>query len=373
MEAIQTLCFRPVQTFSETVFKIDPHISNPVSDGTEKLGDREVYERQRVPIEKSKLFPYTVHGVVLIHTGNPHNKDPLWGTGIMIAPNVVLTAAHNLYDETRPRRQKYPKIQFIPAINGDVSPFGIIDVDPEEIYAPERFISFQSENIACSADDYGIMILNESIGKRTGYFGLKVTQRRELEDKSIQIVGYPGDKVCGKQGVYEQWGAIGKIYFYESQGGLLHHQLSTYHGQSGSGVFVEEGPDQFYVVGVHASGTSNYNTAVWITNERFSQILEWIDESQMRKEMDSTKPVNGNLDSKGLYACQCIARVITPKPSKSRDIFCMIIKLTILMLLVFTAALRCINLRVEVENELKPENKSHWLTYQIKKNQQIRS
>ena len=48
----------------------------------------------RIQIPNSKLYPYCCIGVI---TGK-FGKYPFHGTGFLVASNVVLTCAHNLYD-----------------------------------------------------------------------------------------------------------------------------------------------------------------------------------------------------------------------------------------------------------------------------------
>jgi len=48
----------------------------------------------RKKVETPAQWPNSVHGVLAMNFKN----QTKWGTGILIGPNIVLTAGHNLYD-----------------------------------------------------------------------------------------------------------------------------------------------------------------------------------------------------------------------------------------------------------------------------------
>ncbi len=60
--------------------------------------------------------PYCSLGALMATASN--NKN-IVGTGILISPNLVLTAAHNIYDWNN--NEEYSNIRFLPAANGKYS------------------------------------------------------------------------------------------------------------------------------------------------------------------------------------------------------------------------------------------------------------
>ena len=79
-----------------------------------------------------------------------------------------------------------------------------------------------------------------------------------------------------------------KWFFEDGENGeflINYGDILTSRGQSGCGVFYRaEGINEYYVIGVHALGRARedtYNSATWITRERFNQIRKWIDQSRM--------------------------------------------------------------------------------------------
>jgi len=137
----------------------------------------------RIQVTKTEEWPYSVHGVVAM-TFNGHTA---WGTGTLIGPNIVLTAGHNLYDHTHRCVPDRKSIQFLPAINGQVLPFGAVEV--EQYFISPEFVKEDNQ-------DFGLLVLKEPIGDVTGYFGLACLEENELKTKKINVTGYPGDKVA---------------------------------------------------------------------------------------------------------------------------------------------------------------------------------
>ena len=98
----------------------------------------------------------------------------------MIGTDLVLTAAHNIYD-CKGSKEKYSNIEFIPGIN---EPFGKFQVI--ESYVPDEFLKTWEQ------EDYALLVLDGIPGKYAGYFGLHVAERQLLKGKELNIIGYPG-------------------------------------------------------------------------------------------------------------------------------------------------------------------------------------
>jgi V8-like Glu-specific endopeptidase len=70
------------------------------------------YDR-RVKIADTLEYPYSTIGIIAMrHRGGDYKQ----GTGFLIAPNIVLTCAHNLYDIFT--KKTFYEINFYPAVNG---------------------------------------------------------------------------------------------------------------------------------------------------------------------------------------------------------------------------------------------------------------
>ena len=131
----------------------------------------------------------------------------------MIGPDLVLTAAHNLFSESDRTKEKYTKVEFIPGINEGLTPFGVFKV--VESYVPDEFSETREK------EDYALLVLDGIPGKQSGYFGLHSAEKQEFIGKELWIIGYPGhvrtqDKtnqlqMLSTQGRHQLWGMKGKI------------------------------------------------------------------------------------------------------------------------------------------------------------------
>lgn len=263
---IKTVCFKPKErNWERQSGRLLSKIVNPSND-------------KRVRFTTTDVFPHSVHGIVI--SSKPDGTS-IWGTGVMIAPDIVLTAAYNLYNDEKPIRNPYQNIKFIPGLNGKQAPFGSFDAF--EVYAPEDFVNNRSSHeFGFDPESYGIMVLKEPIGEKTGYFGLHIAEKNTLKSKGISVVGYPGDK-SRQEGYYEQWGETGQILAFEDKN-FVHYQITTYSGQGGSAVFYQASDHEYYVIGIHLGSNEEYKTGTWINRERFDQIQQWVKQSRQKKK-----------------------------------------------------------------------------------------
>ena len=293
---LKTLCFQPNQRKSNRLQNLETcnFKSDPIQEGDyndDEYNFKKIDREVRTRFENTSTFPYSVHGLVRVDRGNGSYRT---GTGILIGPDLVLTAAHNIcdYEETK---QKYASIEFIPGINEEETPFGIFKV--VESYVPDEFPKTWEK------EDYALLILEGAPGNLAGYFGLHVAEQEIIKEKNkeLHIIGYPGYvrtkdernklKFLSKKGRHQLWGMKGEGWLeVDKENGeflINYANILTTGGQSGSGVFYHDKvTGEYYVIGVHIlgrGGEGGYNSGTWITNSRFSQIEKWI--SQARKNL----------------------------------------------------------------------------------------
>ena len=223
-------------------------------------------ERRRV--SPTDVWPYSVHGVVAVRFSGGGGLHQ--GTGTLIGPNIVLTAAHNFYSdrERLDKAQFAESVQFIPAMNGQLCPFLSHKVGKERLRVPDDYGGYGKE-------DYALIFLETSVGETTGYYGLAVLDPEELKTKKINVTGYPGDKILDKPGLHEMWEMGGEASSVGKD--LFGYTISTNSGQSGGGVWYREG-DNCFVVGVHVLGDNLVNQATLMTKERCERIQGWVQE-----------------------------------------------------------------------------------------------
>ena len=238
-------------------------------------------EDERFKIADTMIYPFSAICALKLYF--PHQNDPPFaGSGALISPNVVLTCAHNFYDQ-KAKAQAY-KVQVAPAQpKPHTFPFG--EFDAKEILYPKEF---QENPIA--ALDFGAVILDKAIGEETGYFRVLEARSEDFSRFLLHLTGYPA--------MIKYDGGTSKIMWTHSAGmrsitdGELRYFIDTSGGNSGSPVYFYEGnnPDlPPSIVAVHSGGRpdyptpsrpAEYNMGAHITGEVFETILGWIEKGK---------------------------------------------------------------------------------------------
>lgn len=224
--------------------------------------------------EQAEGFPYHATGQVKAIFG----QYVVYGTGILINRQYVLTAAHNLY---HPDLQCFAGgVKFFPGkcSNKDKAPWKCSGkywkIHPKYLFNKSK------------THDIGIFKLKEPVRKALGWYGLRVYDPTKLSGKKITIRGYPDGDPDNDQDEY-------KDYYHrlcESRGRIepisharrMSYKVDTLVGHSGSGIEIQvrkkrKGTD-YYCVGVHAYGGEKENWGVRICKYRFKDIKRWIRE-----------------------------------------------------------------------------------------------
>ena len=280
-EGIKTKSVKP--TLPEEK-KSDSQAPAPIAlDNTKEANNCEWFGKQGMKqVPNTTVWPYSAIGLVSFTGGGR-------GTGVLIGPDVVLTAAHNVRQCTaktqltaEKRTEQVPKqVHFFPGIDGH-------EYEVDRIFV--RKDSWLTDNECPELEeDYALLFLKHSVGITAGYFGLAVLNDDCIKMKKINVTGYPSypplgvDKPDKRQ---VMWGMdipcgkcvdIGQPASGLRTSGRIGYNIETHKGQSGAGVFYNGGED-CYIVAVHVIGggsmPNNYGTR--ITMDRYKKIKEWI-------------------------------------------------------------------------------------------------
>jgi V8-like Glu-specific endopeptidase len=215
--------------------------------------------RKRVPNPKETHSAY----VRLKITYNKHAIG--YGSGTMVGRHHILTCGHNIYDWAN--GLKWPKkIEVQPALNDIEAPFGSINVI--KAFTFKEWVQDQN-----SAFDMGILVLESSIGLRTGWEGMLSTSDGDLMRRQVDITGYPGDLSEDCSRLYTMEHRLKTVETDE-----LSYEIDTYSGQSGSPISTISAKGR-YIIGVHTRGIGekmDANSGVRITQNKFSILTQWI-------------------------------------------------------------------------------------------------
>jgi V8-like Glu-specific endopeptidase len=228
------------------------------------------------------------------------------GTGILISPRFVLTAAHLLHGSEKDARGQWVDIEaeyvvVTPARNqnspsGNDQPFGQFEARGWRLPAKYRPRSADAWKY-----DYAVIELKEPAGaKRAQVLGdkmlcfwgsrecggntqLEVLGTRELAGKTAYTAGYPADLGKGTR-LYSTSGMLSSLDIL-GRHGIMNYDADGCPGQSGSPIWIERDGKQ-YLVGIFTkvgtgydavTGTVLLNSAVRITQEVFEQISRWFE------------------------------------------------------------------------------------------------
>jgi V8-like Glu-specific endopeptidase len=174
------------------------------------------------------------------------------GTGWFIAPQTLVTAAHNVHDRIHGPAQR---IVVTPGFHQGAAPFKqalvvAADLNPGWARAFTREL------------DFALIFIPQSLG--VGFFGFSAASDQGLRNVLVNISGYPIDRP------FTQMYDAGRISDVDSN--FLYHTIDTEGGQSGAPIFWSD-RDSRIGLGIHtygASGVDPTNVARRITPDLFA-------------------------------------------------------------------------------------------------------
>jgi monoamine oxidase len=248
------------------------------------------------------------------------------GTGILIGPSHVLTAAHVFDDASLEvdgsiRKVPVARVRVSPARNGDNTSHPLGAAYSKAFHRPQHFTA---EN------DYALIVLDRDLSQAThksmkgrlGYWGqspqvaaLRVLDPANFADAMVSVIGYPGDR-CGNDVIkgddatqkenrirycaqrrHDEWASTA----WQSSGtahpraatGLMLHDADTYEGESGGPIFLRRG-DTLDLLGVHGGvmpaadgGPPTNNRGARVTTQMLDQLRDWVNADAGRKWADA--------------------------------------------------------------------------------------
>jgi V8-like Glu-specific endopeptidase len=275
------------------------------------------YERigsvdSRARVEDTTLVPFRWICALDVTFDKPWPTDWTAGTGrgsgLLVGPRQVLTAAHNIYPRGGTRGPQ--SVYVAPGRNDRDEPFGRVKATAWSVVG-----SAFGTTMIDPRYDFAVVTLDSDVAHRTykalgnrqlGYWGsatlgqgtkMKALDIGFLNGKHVAVTGYPGDRcrdqpydpssrTCAQadQGS-TQWSGIGTVRTLPNSTHVFLHTADTYGGQSGSPVWMKFRNGQRWVVGVHSApierkvkGEYVYNRAVHLSKDALTAVRSWIPE-----------------------------------------------------------------------------------------------
>lgn len=236
-------------------------------------------------------------------TGNPIEMTTQPGSGFLIGPRHILTAAHILFPFDGPLVHQSPiRVKVTPGHNDNSKPYGNYESTTYQVRSEWRSGGRNTHN---PSYDFAVITLPSTIDRKgLKYWGASGTNTERypiskawLKGKVVNVCGYPRDKR-----LYTQWIAYDTVDDLEPKRGgrpvanLFTYQADTCLGQSGSPVWWWDGGSKRYLIGIHTGfcdfldGCTNeggtgcmsgsprwsHNRGVLYTQEVQTQIQAWL-------------------------------------------------------------------------------------------------
>ena len=265
-----------------------------------QLSNRETFHpdtRDRVKIDHTLDVPYRWVCRLTIPNVDPTEKGYGAGSGVLISPKHVLTAAHVLVSEEDPGKTVGDRLRVEVARNGLDKPFEAVGISGWQV-DPRWAVRAHNKWRVQPQHDYGLVTLKKDVSAwgqrrlgncRLGYWGVQsacgalgvlgITPNL-ITGQTANVTGYPGEKPEATM-----WTASGAIN-YDARLDMLIHTIDTKPGQSGAPVWLMRN-GAACLVGIHsgASGrwssnaagtiTLTHNAAVILTPARLARIETW--------------------------------------------------------------------------------------------------
>lgn len=194
-------------------------------------------------------------------------------SGFMISEDHYLTAAKCVFD--RINRKWNHNLNFSPARDGDMTPFGVRDW--EKAYVHQNWAAK-----GLTEWNFAVIKLKKPLGRSTGYFTLPSTDNYA---GPIELVGYPLDKP-----INTMWTSS---CFANTKSNMMVYKCDTYAGMIGAPIIVEKNGGHV-AYGIHTQEGLQENRALFLGNLKRYYINRWTTGNMPGGTLSQNNPTAGN-------------------------------------------------------------------------------
>lgn len=223
------------------------------SRSTETIG----FQDHRTLVFNPQEIPYSINVRLEVH----YSDGMMYiGSGVLVGPHHVLTAAHNICSF---RDKSLPDRITVHTFSKETKVV--------RVYMPIKYMEKKSRIY----NDISVLILDQSIGKETGWGGLLSDNDETLSQYKVHVSGYPGEEYPEFH-IKTMEGYLKKI-----NSDRLDYQIETSPGQSGGGIWVKNKNNLPLILGIHTTGHygEGFNSGVRLSKEKILNIRSIIAES----------------------------------------------------------------------------------------------
>ena len=253
---------------------------------------------KKIPPASRVKYPYRANGVIVaIYRADDGSQTKTIGSGTLISPKHVITAAHNIYaihkeGSLNIRVGFAEAVHFFPGVSlkdfRRHTPYGT-HYATKIFKAPKyKGLNLQDGKNAWLHDmqhDWAMITLNKDIGRKVGYIKLHAPNNKELGSKVYHVCGYPTShksKYLPKE--LENTDYFENMYYDYNRNKrcvskvsdeIFGHDLDIWVGMSGAAIWEKHasGLKACGIVSFHYNGKNYANR---ITPEKYKQFMQWM-------------------------------------------------------------------------------------------------
>ncbi|QHI96700.1 trypsin-like serine protease [Xylophilus rhododendri] len=220
----------------------------------------------RIQIKNTKTFPYRCIGLLSAYVMNDEGvKLMKTATGWLVAPDLIVTAAHVVFDLTY-KRWSFD-ITFYAGADGTVEPSTRSQM--KQVWLDQTFVDEGKAGRSTQIYDWAILRLQDPIGQQTGWMGVEWSPEVDaFAGARASMAGYPG--------VVENANVTGTLWLSEEQvltsaPDQFRVDIDGTKGQSGAPVYLA---DDYTAIGLFTGSFQGveFNWTRRITHQIYSLI-----------------------------------------------------------------------------------------------------
>jgi glutamyl endopeptidase len=213
------------------------------------------------PVNNTTVYPAS--GNVKLFMRFPNSNSTFIASGILLSKNVVLTAAHCIFDNSLGGYAS--AVWAVPGYYYGNEPFG-------RAYASNFSVWTAWTNNNNYDWDIGLVLFNKCIGEYTGNFGAGTYNDDFFRTNNFHNYSYPASGPYNGEKMYYRHGSFDQVTEH-----ILYFNSQSYGGQSGSGFYYKDPNEHRCTYAVLSHGNSaNQTGCTRITSPKFDWIWETV-------------------------------------------------------------------------------------------------